>query len=118
MSTTEDVVHAYYAAWAARDQQAAAALLAPDFRLVSVWGIWEKAAHYLEEFARLSAGIAAIEFIREVYDGEEAFVLFRIAMDSDSSFIGTDLLRVAGGKVRELVNVNSGDPAALAGLVD
>lgn len=118
MSTTEDVVHAYYAAWAARDQQAAAALLAPDFRLVSVWGIWEKAAHYLEEFARLSAGIAAIEFIREVYDGDQAFVLFRVVMDSGASFIGTDLLRISDGKVRELINVNSGDPAALAGLVD
>lgn len=66
---------------------------------------------------RLSDGIAAIELIREVYGAGEAFVLFRVVMNSGAAFIGTDLLRVAGGQVSEIVNVNSGDPVKLVGLV-
>lgn len=44
-------------------------------------------------------------------------MLFRVVMNSGAAFIGTDLLRVAGGQVSEIVNVNSGDPVKLVGLV-
>lgn len=64
---TRDLVHAYYAAWAARDKEAARTLMAADMRHVSVWGLWESAAAHPEEFESLSDGIAAIELIREVY---------------------------------------------------
>lgn len=44
-------------------------------------------------------------------------MLFRVVMNSGAAFIGTDLLRVGGGQVSEIVNVNSGDPVKLVGLV-
>lgn len=115
--TTRDVVRAYYEAWARRDEAAAAALMAKDFRLVSVWGVWGSAEEYLEEFGNLSDGITAIELLREVYDDDQAFVLFRVDMASGGGFVGTDLLRVRDGKVAELINVNSGDPTKLAELL-
>ncbi len=51
-----------------------------------------------------------------MYDNTEAFVLFRVIMDSGASFIGTDLLTVGNGRVEEIINVNSGDPTALVEL--
>ncbi len=44
-------------------------------------------------------------------------MLFRVIMDSGASFIGTDLLRIGDGRVREIINVNSGDPTRLVELV-
>jgi ketosteroid isomerase-like protein len=113
----QNVVHAYYQAWAAQDKPGAAALMANDMRHISVWGRWESAESYLEEFERLSEGLAAIEFIRELYGAGEAFVLFRVIMESGASFIGTDLLRIDEGLVSEIINVNTGDPTKLVELI-
>ncbi len=112
-----DVVHSYYEAWATQDKSRAAALMASDMRHISVWGQWESAESYVDEFDRLSEGIAAIRFLREIYGVGEAFVLFRVIMDSGASFIGTDLLRINEGLVTEIVNVNSGDPTKLVELI-
>ena len=114
---TRAAVHDYYAAWASQDKVRAASLMAPDMRHVSVWGVWESAEAYLEEFDSLSVGIGTIEFIREVYSEGEAFVLFRVVMESGASFVGTDLLRVEQGLVHEVINVNAGDPNRLNELV-
>lgn len=116
-SDTRDVVHAYYAAFAARDKDAAAALMADDMRHVSVWGVWESAEGYLEEFENFSAGLTGIEFVREVYEGDQAFVLFRVVTDSGAWFTGTDLVTVSDGFVSEIINVNAGDPNGLNDLV-
>lgn len=115
--TTRDVVHAYYAAWAARDEDAAGALMADDLRHRSVWGVWESKDGYLEEFERFSAGLTAIEFVREVYDGGQAFVLFKVVTESGAWFTGTDLVTVTDGLVSEIINVNAGDPTGLNDLI-
>lgn len=117
VTDTRDVVRGYYAAWAARDKDAAAALMADDLRHASVWGIWESSAAYLEEFENFSAGLTGIEFVREVYDGEQAFVLFRVVTESGAWFTGTDLVTVSDGKVSEIINVNAGDPKGLNDLI-
>lgn len=113
-----DVVHNYYAAWAAQDKDAAAALMADDLRHASVWGVWESKDGYLEEFENFSAGLTGIEFISEVYDGDRAFVLFKVVTASGAWFTGTDLVTVSDGKVSEIINVNAGDPNALNDLID
>lgn len=115
--STRDVVHDYYAAWAAQDKDAAAALMAEDLRHASVWGLWESKDSYLEEFENFSAGLTGIEFIREVYDGDQAFLLFRVVTESGAWFTGTDLVTVTDGLVSEIINVNAGDPKGLNDLV-
>jgi SnoaL-like domain len=116
-SDIRDVIHDYYAAWASQDKNAAAALMADDMRHASVWGVWESKESYLEEFENLSAGLTDIEFVREVYDGDQAFLLFRVVTESGAWFTGTDLVTVSGGLVSEIVNVNAGDPNGLNHLV-
>jgi hypothetical protein len=112
MTTNEiqDVVHGYYRAWAERKRAQAQDLLHDDLVFVSPQDTFSSSASFLSKCWKYSAGLAGVEFVTEVYQGDSAFVILRWLNEDGTSFADAEYLRVVHGRIAEILVVNN-DPA-------
>ncbi|MBD3257222.1 hypothetical protein GF377_02220 [candidate division GN15 bacterium] len=107
---TKDTVHRYYTAWAAQDRTKVRQMLADNLRFVSPQDKFESAEAFLATCWEYSQGLSGVEVESEVYDGDRGFVILRWRTESGSSFADAEYVRVADGKMAEILVVNN-DPA-------
>jgi hypothetical protein len=101
------LVHRYYEAWAARDRAAVRALLSDDLTFKSVEDTFDSADTFLSTCWKYSEGLTGVRCLKELYDGDQAFVILRWQMQDGTTFAGAEYLRVDGGRIREIMVVNS-----------
>lgn len=107
---TRDVVRAYYEAWARQDREGVRALLADDVSFRSPQDRFETADAFLEACWAHAEGLSGVTFERELYDGEQAFVLLGWQFGGGEGFVDAEYVRVRSGRVVEVLVVNN-DPS-------
>lgn len=99
MTSTEDIVHACFRAYAEKDRAAIEALIAPDFRFTSPL---DDAIDREAYFARCwpnSARQKRIDVVRLFVDGDQAFVTYECTTHEGKRFRNTEFHRTRGGQL-------------------
>lgn len=102
-----EVVHRFYVAWAKRDKEQVTALLAEDLDFRSAQDRFVRANEFLESCWKYSEGLAGVSFLKEVYAGDQAFVLLEWENEDGGHFVDAEYLRVDSGRVCEALVVNN-----------
>lgn len=102
--TTDDetrrVVEAFFAAWTARDERAARALMADDLRYEGPLNRYDTADALLGPLMRFAAGVRSATMIEVVVQGDRAALLYDCELGAPvGTFRAASFQRVSGGKI-------------------
>jgi hypothetical protein len=108
------LVHRYYEAWAAKDRDAVKKQVHDDLVFKSTEASFTSADAFLSTCWKYSDGLTGVEFLKEVYDDAQAFVIMRWHMEDGTTFIGAEYVRAELDLISEIIVIsNNGSMAAL-----
>ncbi len=110
MSEIAGIIARYYTAWVRRDWSLAQAVLAADVRFRSPQDQANSADEMFQVCWSYGAGLVGVRFLKRIYADNEAFVILEWTAENGGMFVGAEYLRVADGKIVEILIVNN-DPA-------
>ena len=84
-------------------------LLHAQLEFTSPQDRFDSADAFLSACWRYSTGLAGVQYVKEVYEGDRAFVILRWQNQDGSTFADAEYLEAHGGKIVKIVVVNS-DP--------
>jgi hypothetical protein len=100
------LTHRYYEAWAAQDRERVDALLHDGLEFISPQGSFGSADSFLSASWTRSAGLAGVRFVREVYQGDRAFVILRWLNQDGSTFTDAEYLESSHGRIKTILVVS------------
>lgn len=101
------IVHQYYDGWAARDLHKSRVLLSDALVFRSPQDKFTNADEFIEQCGHLSEGLKCVQYKREVYSENEAFVILKWEMEDGSCFTDAEYLLIENDKIKEIVVVNN-----------
>ena len=110
MNAIAGVVARYYTAWVRRDWALARAVLADDVQFRSAQEQLDNVEALFQVCWPNGERLVGVRFLKRVYSDEEAFVILEWTDDDGGTVVGAEYLRVADGKIVEIMIVNN-DPA-------
>jgi hypothetical protein len=106
----KNLVHRYYEAWASQQQEQVRRLLRDDLIFRSPQDRFDSADVFLGKCWRYSEGLAGVRFLREIYDGDQAFVILEWSSADGTRFADAEYVRVDGEGIAEILVV-ANDPS-------
>ena len=102
MSKVSDIVRGYYAAYEAKDRAAIEALVDDEFSFTSPLDDRIDRARYFEKCWPNSEQHRKFDVEKLFESGDEAFVRYKLTLNSGVWFRNTEFLRLEGGRIREV----------------
>ena len=106
----EELIHLYYEGWATQNRSQVRDLLEDELLFTSPQDRFESAESFLSTCWKYSTGLAGVRFVAEIFEEDEAFVILRWLNEDGTSFADAEYVRVAGGRISEILVVNN-DPS-------
>jgi hypothetical protein len=97
----KDATQRYYEVWAAQDRVRINELLHGELVFTSLQDSFNSADSFLSACWRYSSGLVVIRFVKEVYEGDRAFVILRWLKEDGSTFVGAEYLESADEKIEK-----------------
>jgi ketosteroid isomerase-like protein len=97
-----DIIRSYYAAYPSKDRAAIEAVVDADFSFTSPYDDHIDRNRYFERCWPNCEQHKAVRIEKIVEDGDEAFVLYHLELESGAAFRNVELLRLRNGKIREV----------------
>jgi hypothetical protein len=105
--STRELIQAYYNAWANQDRDSVRDLLADDLDFRSAQDRFNQADEFLNACWRFSDGIVGVNYLREIYSQDKAFVVLNWMYADGSCFIDAEYLCISSEQVCEILVVNN-----------
>lgn len=101
------LTHQYYEAWAAQEVERVRDLLHRDLVFISPQDRFDSSDSFLSACWKYSIGLAAVRFVKEIYDAQRAFVILQWKNEDGSTFAGAEYLEIKDGKIKEIIVVSN-----------
>jgi ketosteroid isomerase-like protein len=108
--STRQVVHRYYEAWAGQDREEVRSTLSDDLVFRSPQDAFSSADEFPNSCWKYSKGLSGVDFLKEVYMEDQAFVVLDWHSEDGSHFADAEYARVKNAKICEILVVNN-DPS-------
>jgi ketosteroid isomerase-like protein len=97
-----DIIRSYYAAYQSKDRAAIEAVVDVDFSFTSPYDDHIDRSRYFERCWPNCEQHKAVRIEKIFEDGDEAFVLYHLELESGAAFRNTEFLRLRNGKISEV----------------
>ena len=106
-NTVERIVKTYYESWVNQDLKSARSLLADNLNFVSPQDHFQSAEAFLSACGHYAEGIDRVEYRREVFTGNQAFVICEWFDTAGGSMASAEYLTVKDGRITEILVINN-----------
>jgi len=106
-SDIKNIVHQYYEGWTEQDLEKSRALLSDDLTFRSPQDKFTSADEFIVRCGHFSEGLKGVQYKKEVYSKDEAFVILEWEMEDGSCFMDAEYLRIENDKIKEIIVVNN-----------
>lgn len=107
MDSIKTVVRDYYEGWAEGDLARSRGHMDKICCFKSPQDKFQTADQFFEACSHLSEGLVSIKFLREIYSGDEAFVILEWYLESGATFMDAEYLKMRDGKIVEIIVLNN-----------